>query len=131
LPNGRTLYALLRDKRQVDAANWYAHRAISTPIPTEKSHFLGVWRARWMEDNDARGELRRDLYPMLVTFSNADHPKSVIQVDHEDLKSTFGEGYALRRVRVEITDDEVTTGIEKRLGWLSEFPEPRLDPDYR
>ncbi len=68
---------------------------------------------------------------MLVTFGDLDDPTSVEEVDPDDLGATFGEGNSLRRITVQITDDPVTTGIEKRLEWLSEYPEPRLDPEYR
>jgi hypothetical protein len=55
---------------------------------------------------------------MLVTFGDLADPTSVARVDPDDLASTFGEGVRLRRITVELTDDLVTTGIEKRLGWL-------------
>ena len=70
-------------------------------------------------------------YPMLVTFGDLSDPTSVANVDPEHLAATFGEGVRLKRITVELTDDAVTTAIEERLGWLSEYPEPRLDPNYR
>jgi hypothetical protein len=68
---------------------------------------------------------------MLVTFADESDPTSVALVDPDDLAATFGEGTALRRITIELTDEPVTTGIKERLGWLSKYPEPRLDPDYR
>jgi len=59
-------------------------------------------------------------YPTLVTFGDIADPTSVELVDPDNLAATFGEGTALRRITVQITDDPVTTGIEKRLGWLDE-----------
>lgn len=58
------------------------------------------------------------IYPMLVTFRNIEDPTSVELVDPDDLAASFGEGVKLKRITVQITDDPVTTGIEKRLGWL-------------
>lgn len=60
----------------------------------------------------------RESRPMLVTFDELGDPTSVALVDPDDLASTFGEGYVLRRITVQMTDDPVTTGIEERLGWL-------------
>ena len=67
---------------------------------------------------------------MLVTFGDLNDPTSVERVDPDDLAATFGEGVSLKRITVQITDDPVTTGIEKRLVWLSKYPEPSLDPTH-
>lgn len=56
--------------------------------------------------------------PMLVTFGDMDDPTSVVRIDPDDLAASFGEGYSLKRITLQITDEPVTTGIEKRLGWL-------------
>lgn len=40
---------------------------------------------------------------------------SMLAVDPADFAATFGPGYALRRITVQITDDPVTTGIEQKL----------------
>ena len=62
-----------------------------------------------------------DQYPLLVTFDNIADPKSVKQVKPSDLAATFGAGYSLKRVTLEITDEKVTEGVvEKVLGWLSQ-----------
>ena len=58
--------------------------------------------------------------PMLVTFGDLDDPNSMEAVDPDDLTASFREGYVLKRITVQITDDPVTTGIEKRLNWLNE-----------
>ena len=60
-------------------------------------------------------------YPMLVRFGDIADPASVALVHPDDLAASFGEGVKLRRITVELTDDPVTTGIEKRLGWLGQI----------
>lgn len=57
-------------------------------------------------------------YPLLVRFGDIKDPKSVALVDPDDLAKSLGPGVKLRRITVQLTDDEVTMGIEKRLGWL-------------
>jgi hypothetical protein len=59
-------------------------------------------------------------YPMLVTFKDLRDPASVVKVDPDDLAATFGAGYRLKAITVQVTDEPVTTGIEKRLGWLED-----------
>ena len=59
---------------------------------------------------------------MMVRFRNINDPKSVERVKPEAI--------GVKRILLETTSDDVTTGIEKRLGWLSEYPEPSLDPKH-
>ena len=63
-------------------------------------------------------EVRAADYPLLVTFADPADPTSVQRVDPANLAASFGPGVTLKRITVEVTNDPVTTGIEKRLGWL-------------
>ena len=67
---------------------------------------------------------------MLVTFDDPADPTSVKLVDADDLATTFGRGVSLKRITLQMTGDPVTTGIGKRLQWLSKYPEPSLDPQH-
>ncbi|MGB3711524.1 MAG: hypothetical protein WA985_07530 [Erythrobacter sp.] len=137
LPDGRTLYALLRSDSNGSWAT-YVMQMLAPDIEGEP----------WEEVFDnvllIEGEVElprtwpteahldeRSAYPMLVTFRDESGPTTVERVDPDDLAASFGAGYTLERITVQLTDDPVTTGIAERLGWLSEFPEPRLDPHFR
>lgn len=137
LPGGQTLLALLRSESSND---WAA--GIVPALAPRKVDPGGAPRFDSVLLLEGKVEVprtlppvawipRRSAYPMLVTFSALADPTSVKEVDPDDLAATFGEGVTLKRITVELTDDQVTTGIEKRLVWLSEHPEPRLDPNYR
>ncbi len=52
---------------------------------------------------------------MLVRFRNIRDPSSVETVDPDNLAKSFGAGVRLKRITVQITDDPVTSGIDKRL----------------
>ena len=81
-----------------------------------------------------------DQYPLLVTFDNIADPKSVKQVKPSDLAATFGAGYSLKRVTLEITDEKVTEGVVESLPFwpvlkkqgtfsgLQEFDKARPEP---
>ncbi len=59
-------------------------------------------------------------YPMFVTFGDIKDPKSVKLVDPGNLAGTFGPGYSLESIALEITEEPVTSGkVESVLGWLS------------
>ncbi|MGO9941660.1 MAG: hypothetical protein ACLPIC_02665 [Rhodoblastus sp.] len=60
-----------------------------------------------------------EMLPMLVRFRDISDPITVERVEPDDFESVFGAGVKLIRASVEITDDEVTTGIEKILGWIA------------
>ena len=76
-----------------------------------------------MGDGDYKAELPREEWPMTVRFRDLNDPKSVERVDPAAIGVT--------RVLLETTSDEVTVGIEKRLGWLVtkfSFFEDERDP---
>jgi hypothetical protein len=54
-------------------------------------------------------------YPKLVTFRDIRDPRSVESVEPGALEKSFGPGVKLRRITVQLTQDDVTTGIKKRL----------------
>ena len=92
--------------------------------PWTDSNFAAVRAAH----GAAATPLRPDLYPLLVTFRDLNDPKTVEQVDPADLAASFGAGVKLARATVELTDAQVTTGIEKRLPWIANgYNESLLD----
>lgn len=56
--------------------------------------------------------------PMLVRFADIADPTTVEKVDPDNLAASFGPGVKIKRIIVQLTDDPVTTGIERHLGWL-------------
>ncbi|MCP4095679.1 MAG: hypothetical protein GY748_05500, partial [Planctomycetaceae bacterium] len=56
-------------------------------------------------------------FPLLVTFTDINDPASVKKIDPDDLAASFGPGYSLKSVTLEITGEPVTQGVvEKVLG---------------
>ncbi len=45
-------------------------------------------------------------------------PKTVEEVDPNNLEASFGKGIKLVSATLQMTDEEVTTGVDKWLGWL-------------
>jgi hypothetical protein len=151
LPGGRTLYALLRSPGFSDFS---AHIAIDTLLPVPpgtrlnpgvsgfnpstpefEAAFAGLLANREVRELP-RERARRwsggpaEAWPLLVTFRDPADPASVERVDPDDTTATLGPGTRIRRITIAITDDPVTTGIERRLGWLSAYwDRPTLIPD--
>lgn len=127
------MFALLRSGDNVDWAGQAMMRGIvPDPSPEQRQAMKDPWRdaikARYAKLLTMRGIYDlprevdilglRDNYPMLVRFRDIADPGTVEQVDPDDLARSFGEGVKLKRITVQLTDDPVTTGIVKRLGWL-------------
>ena len=64
--------------------------------------------------------------PMLVRFRDLNDSTSVERVDPQNLEASFGRGVQIKRIRVALTNDPLTTGIETRLPWLLEGPPNQL-----
>ncbi len=74
-------------------------------------------------------ELTPKQYPLLVTFDDIADPTSVKRVDPANLEASFGPGYRVKSIAMSITDESVIEGrIQKMLGWLGPYPEPKLSP---
>ena len=56
--------------------------------------------------------------PDLVTFADVNEPKSVLRVDPHDLPAALGPEVKWNSITIAITNELVTTGIEKKLPWL-------------
>ena len=142
---GQTLFVLLRSPQTVDwagqALNFFpaGKRTGSQPsdpaarVAQAKSEFDAIRADHaaypvWDEKAGASAdpEVSWPGTPYLVRFRDLADPKSVEQVDPDDLAKSFGSGVRLKSLTVQVTDAPVTTGVEKRLGWLGDYPEPRL-----
>ncbi len=145
LPGGRTLFALLKMDAggdNVDEIPWhvFADRIADTRDPLEQMRIMRAWkdtaqggivvpptRQEYYYKNGKRIDRAVSNYPMLVTFTDIADPKSVARVEPDNLTAAFGPGVTLKRITVQVTDDEVTKGIEKRLGWLDHLEDYRTD----
>jgi hypothetical protein len=129
LPNGKTLFALLTGSDgDVDYGARIADRS-------------GLWGAgvNWPEGKPmelwpaapkTEKLIDTSAIPMLVTFKDIKDSASVIKINPDDLVAGFGAGYKLKAITIQVTDEAVTTGIDKRLGWLGPYPEPSLNPNH-
>lgn len=63
----------------------------------------------------------------MVTFRDLDDPLSVERVDPTDLAATFGPGFALKQVVIEVTDDPFVEILESKLPWLRSLEGSYLD----
>ena len=128
----KTLFALLQSSSgNVDAAAAYAPAGLPPSIKRDGDNASVEDMVELVKRTDVGViDPKRipNYYPLLVTFTDIADPKTVARVDPADLAASFGPGVKLKRITVQITDDPVTMGIEKRLGWLNTLDSYRTDP---
>jgi hypothetical protein len=131
LPNGRTLFALLRGGGRSGGVD-YGARIADRALGGQGGRISG-----WPGPVDLYPSApKRDVFtvtnplPMFVTFSDPRDSRSVQRVDPDNLAAAFGAGYALKRVSIEIVSGSVTKGIAGRLPWIGKVSERSLDPGY-
>ncbi|WP_273304289.1 hypothetical protein [Sphingomonas ursincola] len=119
LPNGQTLFALLK----TNATHGDMAGLSMTALDPAFRNDIVESAARIASGKGVKrqAEVAPGDYPMLVTFRDLADPASVQAVTPTGFASVFGPGYALRRITVNITDQAVTTMIEKKLIWLSSY----------
>jgi hypothetical protein len=127
---GRVLFALLSGPLGVEQAGLLAlyqfggGRPGRGDFPWAASDFAAV-RAAY---GAAAAPLQPDLMPLLVTFRDINDPMTVERVDPDNLAASFGVGVKLVAATIQLTDAQVTTGIEKMLPWLNKIDSYRTDP---
>jgi hypothetical protein len=133
LPNGQTLFVLLRSEFSEDwaaQAHWRRYPKSTDEFETTAQFYEAMIHERSVypvpREVEGIGREMVDNYPYLVTFKDIADPTSVVRVDPDDLAASFGAGYRLKAITVQVTDEPVTVGIVKKLGWLGKHPEPRL-----
>ena len=75
------------------------------------------------------GKITPNDLPDLVSFTDVNDPKSVIEVDPNDLQATLGPNITWNEITLESTDEPVTTGIVRKLPWLPAYFEKNLRLD--
>jgi len=78
---------------------------------------------------EARAEIPRDSYPRMVAFEDVQRPASVYEVFPDDLSRPLDPGARVVSLTIDMTRDQVSTGIvEAKLPWLVTL-EAHLDGD--
>lgn len=129
LPGGKTLFALLAKPNSAEGAEAYAFDAlISKPWVGSKEYVANV---NALVDRRDIGVLPFKDWPMLVTFGDINNPTSIMRIDVANPESTLGPDVKIRRITAQITEEPVTTGIERKLDWLPRIYQMQISSDFQ
>ncbi len=131
LNDGQTLYALLVGGGPVGPAD-YAMRIPDWLMGWQSPDGITPQRIEiWPTlPETVRNIDQTDERPMLVTFGNERDPATVVRIEPSDLAMHFGNGFVLKRITVEVSEEDVTNMIQDRLPWLRTYwDKPTLKPD--
>jgi hypothetical protein len=122
LAQGDLVFALLSKPDNVMFAAGLPSRAIrpvyADDLPDDEQYDSSVRLQKAIAQATGVHDLPRADWPMFVRFRDIADPASVEEVNPDALPG----GGRIKRITIEITDDEVTTGIEKRLLWVKTHP---------
>lgn len=111
LPGG-TLFALLRSPTDRSAAAHYVGHAFASALPADQDWRVGIDN---LKRQTAPAPLPRDALPTLVRFRDPADARTIEVLSPSNLAAGFGPGVRLNRVEIQMTDDPVTSTIERRL----------------
>lgn len=118
-PSG-PVFVLLESARPGESLKGAVMQALAPDVPRNDYpySYAVAKRLAGSGDGDAKGELPRADWPMMVRFRDINDPKSVEQMNPAALGVT--------RIRLETTKDAVTTGIEKKFPtWFLKLSQQR------
>ena len=70
-----------------------------------------------------------DDLPDLVTFADINDPKTVIEVDPNNLQATLGQSVTWSEITLESTNEPITSGIRIKLPWMEAYFQNNLRLD--
>ena len=131
LPNGQALYVLLNDDAAMLPEKTLPRRYLPGPADTLSFHYfpedVGHDRMKQIPyiRKHMRGKIELDCTheqfryecPFLVRFRNMRDPTTVEAIDPVDLSKTFGRGYSLKGIYLQVTDESPTHQLGDRLPW--------------
>lgn len=114
------LFALLKQQDNVDYPLYIFMKSFPEYFPA-RADITVIDGMRKLDHDKPKSGLPFDKLPMLVRFRDINDPKTVELVEPDDLEKSFGKGVKLVSTTLEITDEGVTSEVDKWLPWLEKL----------
>ena len=125
MADGTTLFALLDAGEDTAPFASAAYNQILPESVTKNTDWRVFHDA--IKSQTIAADVPPEYYPIFVRFNEIKNPASIVRVDPARLDDGFGSGVRLKRVFVQITDDPVTVGIERRFEWWARYKDLHFD----
>ncbi|WP_338426390.1 hypothetical protein [Sphingopyxis kveilinensis] len=131
MPDGQTLFALLRGKDDPDLANYLASSPVMPRSAKADSHDRDEqWRRRAEFLAQPRqiprtvkggpsGRESVDNYPMMILFEDNKDPAGVKIVEPDRLELGFGYPASINSITVQLTEAPVTRRLHNKISWIN------------
>jgi hypothetical protein len=114
LPDGQTLFASTAASGHLDWLALAAAHAVGQQMPAENRG-----KPSYFEKHKLSGKLNPEHYPTLIRFRNIDDTATIDFVRSENLEAVFGSDVRLKRITLQISDEDSSKEIENKLPWLT------------
>lgn len=131
LANGRTVFGLLKTVGMSGNDNLAVMSMRALDPAFDFDRVATAKRLRSKSAVRTSTHVQPQDYPLLVTFEDLADPTTVQLINPDQLAAVFGDGTRLASMMVELTDERVTDGLQRRLPWLRDTPSARLDNDFQ
>ena len=126
---GEAVVVDLNDKKLFGLLNWDAYNEVFHAFSTLGAPLSEEGIAYYNNlPIGAQAKLKdKKKWPKFVTFEDMNDPMSVQAVDHDDLSETFGQGYTIKNIEIEITDQQINWNMPKILPWIEQYRNKLFD----
>lgn len=115
LGEGKYLFAL------INGAELLGLKVFGNGLYTQFTDGLGPAIKHTAKSGEQEKPIPPEVMPLLVTFDDINDPASVKEVNPNNLAATFGTGYALKSITLEITDEPVIVGEVEKFGFMQKL----------
>jgi hypothetical protein len=109
---------------------WLTGSSLAQSAFSDQFHGERELGYRALETFRGSAEVPREQYPPLITFEDANDAASAAWVDPANLAASFGRGFSLAKMVLDLTDEPLTTGkIKQVLPWM--YDRSQILPDMK
>jgi len=127
LPGGQTVYALMTTQKPDGTytggiGSYQVLVSEACKLKERRGDRNWAEYVRFVGSITGACEVPRAISPIMVAFADETDPTSVKRVLPDAQEKVLGPGVQYKGTSLNFTDDTVSTGIDKWLPWLSEYP---------
>lgn len=109
-----------------EGSGWPNYGLLFADLKATKARAILHCPDRFVGDPKNRPDELSGDCPLFVRFEDITDPSSVEQVDPRNMPATFGAGFKIKQVTLEVTDQPLTIAVSKRFAWWQKYRNQRM-----